>query len=877
MFPNTTSRFRPTAMVNAHFKVILFLVLALRSCLEIDGGVNEMNVFFLTEQYLATSRLHADITTRSLSPELLRRPAYDFGARVPPVVASDREDGRQPVVIRVTIASLRRGAQSWLRSVRVPFVAIVTEDPELVNHVEDECPWDDILRHVTSAKMFVRAYVTRPLCSVDISVDLIPMFTKDWSEGLANDSLADPRRRFRNRTNDPLYNVNTELLQNSIFPTFDDPNVTERPRFLVISLTQRNVQLAVSRAWLTLAMDLIPVLAVTRPMPHDGVITNVARLFDKLPCVIMREIEMSHPLFSQKLETIWEHIARAKFDWARMSRAFWSTHIFGSTSSSSDDRSKNERERGRNEGVAVIIETRRNPFLIPIVRHTMSMLGSDWRVQIFHGPSNKDLITYHPRLSTEYVGSGSIELVDMIPHETFSRKTYNEMMTSAPFWNACEGDQVLIFQTDSIICASSSRNISSFLDVDYVGAPWQPKYPLCPSHVPSVIPTDRCQGNGGFSLRKKAVMKKIIDAFAWDSSNEDVFLSSRVLLVGGTMATTRDAATFSVESHLMYDPEEIVPFGVHRPHQYLTKETYDKLTRSCPEATMIFEMSTAWHRSGQRDESTFFSLQWSVPDTLAGQFVRVPQNSSLWFVLGRTRRLVSSCEMCASEYPCRVYVETTEEKLSGYEELVSTPYVCGAFGAYVDLNEMVVRENNNNRAAMPHEYHIARESRVVLAWIVGDDVDLSRSLAFVVQGMVDEMSRSNTSTGKRILYVYAPASNDEDRCRLLEWSSALELCITFVENPFEPVLHSVVDTLYVESNDVATARELLAQATKRRIFDRLRGFVRFGSTIREVRDDFELAVRDAWLSDETWVVISLPYLLRPPASSGIILSRSKGV
>jgi hypothetical protein len=53
---------------------------------------------------------------------------------------------------------------------------------------------------------------------------------------------------------------------------------------------------------------------------------------------------------------------------------------------------------------------------------------------------------------------------------------------------------LLVFQTDSILCANSRQNLNDFLDYDWVGAPWNPN--------------GRFGGNGGLSLRRVSAISE---------------------------------------------------------------------------------------------------------------------------------------------------------------------------------------------------------------------------------------------------------------------------------------------------------------------------------------------------------------------------------
>ncbi|RYC62840.1 hypothetical protein CHU98_g3369 [Xylaria longipes] len=95
---------------------------------------------------------------------------------------------------------------------------------------------------------------------------------------------------------------------------------------------------------------------------------------------------------------------------------------------------------------------------------------------------------------------------------------------------------LLLFQTDSILCANSRQNLNDFLDYDWVGAPWNP--------------SGRFGGNGGLSLRRvSAIVEVLRNQVRVDGSEpEDVWLTERLgHRPGARMANGSLSLTFSGE------------------------------------------------------------------------------------------------------------------------------------------------------------------------------------------------------------------------------------------------------------------------------------------------------------------------------------------
>ena len=127
----------------------------------------------------------------------------------------------------------------------------------------------------------------------------------------------------------------------------------------------------------------------------------------------------------------------------------------------------------------------------------------------------------------------------------------------------------LVVQTDSMICKSGKDIIKRFIEkkYDYVGAPWK---------------GTNAVGNGGFSLRRKSMMLKILEKCSKKTKeggdhNEDGFFS------GGCEGTTplkpspEEAEIFSVETIYNGKP----PFGIHKAWSHMPEnsETLEKVCR----------------------------------------------------------------------------------------------------------------------------------------------------------------------------------------------------------------------------------------------------------------------------------------------------------
>ena len=197
---------------------------------------------------------------------------------------------------------------------------------------------------------------------------------------------------------------------------------------------------------------------------------------------------------------------------------------------------------------AVLIEFRSFPHVEFLVRNNILKLGSKWSYTIVCGTDNYEFMKDMATSISSAIRVIRIEKENMLPD------MYNEMLTSLSFWEMLSGEKILIYQEDSILF---HKNIDEFLRYDFIGAP----FPASQNDTPN------CVGNGGFSLRSKSVMIKIISEkplkkTVFERSTlkymrkhnlkngpEDVYFSKNMQELGiGTIPDAKIAGLFSSES-----------------------------------------------------------------------------------------------------------------------------------------------------------------------------------------------------------------------------------------------------------------------------------------------------------------------------------------
>ncbi|KAG9235272.1 hypothetical protein BJ875DRAFT_277292 [Amylocarpus encephaloides] len=212
----------------------------------------------------------------------------------------------------------------------------------------------------------------------------------------------------------------------------------------------------------------------------------------------------------------------------------------------------------------IIFESRYRSSIIPLILHFGSVLGYSWPIVIYTSAESKFQFSTSSALG-RYLKRGSVQ--DVAPAE-----------------------HILIFQSDSMLCANAARSVEDYFEYDFVGAP---------------IGLEKPKGySGGLSLRKRSSALRVIEDWDWqDSKNkddrfEDQWFYNRFKELQEDEArqgidpeaegainlpTAEVARTFSVEN-IDYPS----PLGVHQVHRW-PKDKMAPLEEWCPEYKLCNE------------------------------------------------------------------------------------------------------------------------------------------------------------------------------------------------------------------------------------------------------------------------------------------------
>ncbi|KAI1757779.1 hypothetical protein F4782DRAFT_546892 [Xylaria castorea] len=191
--------------------------------------------------------------------------------------------------------------------------------------------------------------------------------------------------------------------------------------------------------------------------------------------------------------------------------------------------------------VALLIENRALPHLAPLLLHFIAVVPPDWRFR-FMGSLESVAALNGSYAVRAQVASGKLDLT-YIPGNmsTDGQEMISRFLTNLWLYETVlrPAEWLLLFQTDSILCANSRQNLNNFLDYDWVGAPWNP--------------SGRFGGNGGLSLRRVSAIIEVLrhQVRADGSEPEDVWLTERLgHRPGARMANGSLSLTFSGEMNV---------------------------------------------------------------------------------------------------------------------------------------------------------------------------------------------------------------------------------------------------------------------------------------------------------------------------------------
>lgn len=229
---------------------------------------------------------------------------------------------------------------------------------------------------------------------------------------------------------------------------------------------------------------------------------------------------------------------------------------------------------------AVIVEMRPHTAL-PFVLEKTLIRGRPRNLIFYHGTRNGPFVK---KVLTDLLGQDwettmPVKLFE-VPIINVNAASYNALLKSVRFWENIPGENILIFQTDSVILQEKA-DWAAFEQYDYVGAP---------------LYFNNKVGNGGFSWRKKtpSIQTILHTKNLGNPHNEDVFFAYNMVHLGYKVPSYSIGMSFSVET--VWDGKTI-PLGVHNAWHYKDRHgpaKWKKLTELLPEILVLEQLQYDW-------------------------------------------------------------------------------------------------------------------------------------------------------------------------------------------------------------------------------------------------------------------------------------------
>jgi hypothetical protein len=257
---------------------------------------------------------------------------------------------------------------------------------------------------------------------------------------------------------------------------------------------------------------------------------------------------------------------------------------------------------------AIIVEPRITEALPFVLQNFLENLNEQWNIIIFHGKINSNFVnlvidtklhSYRHRINTINLQVENLSIND-----------YNNLLLSKDFYNYIPTEVFLVFQIDSLICASYKDLINEFIQYDYVGAPWKnsmtenliescmyiepntnkPRNKFLEYNEDPNEMNKRLIGNGGLSLRRKSKMLEILEKCPINKKiPEDIYFSIPCNGIKMNKPSYEKAMQFSMES--IYSD---ISFGIHKPWLYFNDDQILKKNETCPGIFDLYKLNNQY-------------------------------------------------------------------------------------------------------------------------------------------------------------------------------------------------------------------------------------------------------------------------------------------
>ncbi|KAI0200492.1 hypothetical protein F4808DRAFT_429080 [Astrocystis sublimbata] len=264
---------------------------------------------------------------------------------------------------------------------------------------------------------------------------------------------------------------------------------------------------------------------------------------------------------------------------------------------------KDLRSRFNASKVALMIEPRPLPHLVPQILHMISVVPPDWRF-LFIGTTKSTTRVGRSYATKHQQAVGKLDLMVLPePWEINSKEAIHRALTDIRFYDEfLPGVEWLLkYEYDSILCANSDTSLNDWLGWDWAGAPRKED--------------DHFSGNGGLSLRRVSMIRRVLKfQERYNNSNaEDEWFGTRLYVLPGAKVAAGTDGQLAVED--TYVPNSM-GFHIRDGGNGISDQVWKNpdqrkaIFNYCPELSLIMDMKLERERCpGDNRDGTIQSSQ----------------------------------------------------------------------------------------------------------------------------------------------------------------------------------------------------------------------------------------------------------------------------
>jgi len=286
-------------------------------------------------------------------------------------------------------------------------------------------------------------------------------------------------------------------------------------------------------------------------------------------------------------------------------------------------------------GVAVMIEPRHIPERALVLSNAVGVLGSTrpegfWSIVLLHAGGDVTDVTGNSTLRAvraQLLPEGGLRLFKRNPNSSL---WYNDFLKTPELWSLFEQKHLLLFESDSVFCATPTVPLADFVSGKYAGRPLYG----APWPMGGYGEMGGCVGNSGFSLWDSTVMLNVTQLARDENGGVsptdtdwaiDIWASAVFHETGRTplcgqnppdaeesLRYAQTANMFSVETtfHGLNNLTEYVPVGVHKMWLYNSRDVVDALVRrGCPAIEKLMALGADYGQRHNHDSAAIAAMR----------------------------------------------------------------------------------------------------------------------------------------------------------------------------------------------------------------------------------------------------------------------------